>query len=117
MGRPMIFLAIGLLIVSVVLYVLTGEGDTIAGLPREDFPRLAMPLSILIFIMAGAARLTPGRVAAALRDLGSWMAIMLVLVALYAYRSELGEVGDHVAQELRPGSVQTISRGVDGHGA
>jgi aspartyl protease family protein len=113
----MIFLAIGLLIVSVVLYALTGEGDTIAGLPREDFPRLAMPLSILIFIMAGAARLTPGRAAAALRDLGSWIAIMLVLVALYAYRSELGEVGDRVVQELRPGSVQTVSRGLDGRGA
>jgi aspartyl protease family protein len=113
----MIFLAIGLLIVSVVLYALTGDGDTIAGLPREDFPRLAGPLAILIFLMAGAARLTPGKAAAALRDLGSWVAIMLVLVALYAYRSELGEVGDRVVQELRPGSVQTISPGRDGRGA
>jgi aspartyl protease family protein len=113
----MIFLAIGLLIVSVALYALTGEGDTIAGLPRGDFPLIAMPLSILIFLMAGAARVTAGRAAAALRDLGAWMAIALVLVALYAYRSELGEVGDRVVQELRPGSVQTVARGTAGRGA
>ena len=112
----MIFLAIGLLVVSVVLYAVTGEGDTIAGLPREDFPRLAAPLSILIFLMAGAARLTAGKAAEALKALGSWMAIGLVLLGLYAYRSELGEVGDRVVQELQPGSVQTISQGAGGHG-
>ncbi len=113
----MIFLAIGLLVVSVVLYALTGEGDTIAGLPRDVFPRLAAPLSILIFLMAGAARLTAGKAAEALKALGSWLAIGLVLVALYAYRSELGEVGDRVVQELQPGSVQTVSPGAGGHGA
>lgn len=110
----MIFLAIGLLAVSVVLYAITGEGDAIAGIPREDFPRLAAPLSILIFLMAGASRLSTGRVAEALRALGSWMAIGFVLVALYAYRAEIGEVGDRVAQELQPGSVQTVSQGVHG---
>jgi aspartyl protease family protein len=113
----MIFLAIGLLVVSVVLYALTGEGDTIAGLPRDDFPRLAAPLSILIFLMAGAAQMTAGKAAEALKALGSWMAIGLVVVALYAYRSEIGEVGDRVVQELRPGSVQTVSPGASGHGA
>ncbi len=113
----MIFLAIGLLAVSVVLYAVTGEGDTIAGMPREDFPKLAAPLSILIFLMAGTARLTAGRAAEALKALGSWMAIGLVLVALYAYRAELGEVGDRVVNELQPGSVQTVSPGVEGHGA
>jgi aspartyl protease family protein len=113
----MIFLAIGLLVVSVVLYAVTGEGDTIAGLPRDDFPRLAGPLSILIFLMAGTARLTAGKAAEALKALGSWIAIGFVLVALYAYRSELGEVGDRVVQELQPGSVQTVSSGADGHGA
>ena len=113
----MIFLAIGLLVVSVVLYALTGEGDTIAGLPRDDFLRLAGPLAILIFVMAGAARMTAGKAAEALKALGSWMAIGLVLVALYAYRSELGEVRDRVVQELQPGSVQTVSSGVNGRGA
>src|SRR5208337_2021049 len=113
----MIFLAIGLLAVSIVLYVLTGEGDTIAGLPRDDFPRVAGLLSLLIFLMAGAARLTAGKAAQALKALGSWMAIGLVLVALYAYRAELGEVRDRVVQELRPGSVQTVSSGNSGRGA
>lgn len=113
----MIFLAIGLLAVSVGLYALTGEGDTIAGLARDDFPRVAGLLSILIFLMAGAARLTAGRAAEALKALGSWMAIGLVIVALYSYRSELGEVRDRVVQELQPGSVQTVSPGVAGRGA
>jgi aspartyl protease family protein len=113
----MIFLATGLLVVSVLLYALTGDGDTIAGLPRDDFMRLSAPLSILIFLMAGTARLTAGRAAEAIKALGSWMAIGLFLVALYAYRSELGEVRDRVVQELQPGSVQTVSPGIGGHGA
>ncbi|MGO9473687.1 MAG: TIGR02281 family clan AA aspartic protease [Rhodomicrobium sp.] len=113
----MIFLAIGLLVVSVVLYALTGEGDTIAGLPREDFPRLAGPLSLFIFLMAGTARLTAGRAAEALKAVGGWMAVGLVLVALYAYRAELGQVGDRVVQELNPGSVQTVAPDAAGRGA
>lgn len=113
----MVFLAIGLLVVSAALYAVTGEGDSIAGLPREDFPRLAMPLSILIFLMAGAARVTAGKAGEALKALGSWMAIGIVLVTVYAYRAELGEVGDRVVQELQPGRVQTITPGMQGHGA
>jgi aspartyl protease family protein len=105
------------LAVSVVLYALTGEGDAIAGLPRDEFPRVAGLLSILIFLMAGATRLTAGKAAEALRALGAWMAIGLVVIVLYAYRSELGEVRDRVVQELQPGSVQTVSPGVAGHGA
>ncbi len=113
----MIFLAIGLLAVSIVLYVLTGEGDTIAGLSREEFPRVAGLLSLLIFLMAGAVRLTAGRAAEALKALGVWAAIGLVVVALYAYRSEIGEVSDRVVQELQPGSVQTVAPGMGGRGA
>ncbi len=112
----MIFLAIGLLAVSLVLYVLTGEGDTIAGLPRENFPRFAAGVAILIFLLAGAEKFTAGRVAAALKALGTWMAIGIFLVAGYAYRAELSEVRDRVVQELQPGSVQTVSPGVAGHG-
>lgn len=113
----MVFLAIGLLAVSVVLYAVTGEGDTIAGLPREDFPRVAGLLSLLIFLMAGATRLSAGKAAQALRALGAWMAIGLVVLTLYAYRGELGEVRDRVVQELQPGSVQTVAPGVEGRGA
>jgi aspartyl protease family protein len=113
----MVFLAIGLLAVSIVLYVLTGEGDTIAGLQREQFPRVAGLLSLLIFLMAGATKLTAGRAAEALKALGAWMAIGLVVLVFYAYRAELGEVSDRVVQELQPGSVQTVSPGAAGRGA
>jgi aspartyl protease family protein len=112
----MVFLALGLLVVSILLYALTGEGDLIAGIPREDIPRLGAGLSILIFIMAGAARLTVGKAAEALKALGSWTAIGLVFIVLYAYRSELGEVRDRVVQELQPGSVQTLAQGNGGQG-
>ena len=112
----MVFLAIGLLVVSVVLYFVTGEGDTIAGLPREDFPRLAAPLAILIFLMSGAVNLTAGKTGQALKALGIWAAIGLVLVGVYAYRAELGAVGDRVVEELQPGSVQTVTPGAGGRG-
>jgi aspartyl protease family protein len=113
----MVFLAIGLLVVSVALYFVTGEGDTIAGLPREDFPRLAAPLAILIFLMSGAVNLTAGKTGQALKALGIWAAIGLVLAGVYAYRAELGAVGDRVVEELRPGSVQTVTPGAGGRGA
>jgi aspartyl protease family protein len=113
----MVFLAIGLLVVSVALYFVTGEGDTIAGLPREDFPRLAAPLAILIFLMSGAVNLTAGKTGQALKALGIWAAIGLVLAGVYAYRAELGAVGDRVVEELQPGSVQTVTPGTGGRGA
>ena len=113
----MVFLAIGLLVVSVALYFVTGEGDTIAGLPREDFPRLAAPLAILIFLMSGAVNLTAGKTGQALKALGIWAAIGLVLAGVYAYRAELGAVGDRVVEELQPGSVQTVTPGAGGRGA
>ena len=112
----MVFLAIGLLVVSVVLYFVTGEGDTIAGLPRADFPRLAAPLAVLIFLMSGAVNLTAGKTGQALKALGIWAAIGLVLVGVYAYRVELGAVGDRVVEELQPGSVQTVTPGAGGRG-
>jgi aspartyl protease family protein len=113
----MVFLAIGLLVVSAVLYLITGEADTIAGLPREVFPRLGALLSILIFLMSGAARLMPGKAGQALKALGIWAAIGLVVAGVYTYRAELGAAGDRVVEQLQPGSVQTISQGVDGRGA
>jgi aspartyl protease family protein len=110
----MVFLAIGLLVVSVLLYAVTGEGDTIAGLPREDFPRLAGPLAILIFLISGAVRLTPGRAGQALKALGIWTAILVVPVGVYIFHVELGV--DRVVEQLQPGSVQTVSQGIDGRG-
>lgn len=113
----MVFLAIGLLVVSVVLYFVTGEGDTIAGLPREDFPRLAAPLAILIFLMSGVVNLTGGKTGQALKALGIWAAIGLVLAGVFAYRAELGAVGDRVVEGFQPGSVQTVTPGARGRGA
>jgi aspartyl protease family protein len=113
----MVFLGIGLLIVSVVLYAITGEGDMIAGVPREDFPRVAAPLSVLIMVVAGFAQSGRGRLAQGVKAIGSWAAIGLVLIVLYAYRDELSDVRDRVVQELRPGSVQTLSQGAGGRGA
>ncbi len=113
----MIFLAIGLLVVSVALYTITGDGNTVAGLQRDVFLRVAVPLSIFIFLMAGAARLTRGPLAETLRALGTWAAIGLVAGVLYAYRAELGEAGERFVQEMRPETVHTVSPGVGGRGA
>jgi aspartyl protease family protein len=112
----MIFLAVGLLLVSLALYALTGETDSIAGMPRDDFMSVIGPLALLIFVMSAAVRLSAGRAAQALKALGVWFAIGLVLIVLYAYRAEIGEVRDRVAQELQPGTVQTIAPGERGKG-
>ncbi|MGO9484196.1 MAG: TIGR02281 family clan AA aspartic protease [Rhodomicrobium sp.] len=113
----MVFLAIGLLVVSAVLYAITGDGDAIAGLPRDNFLRLTASLTILILLMSGAARMAHGKTRQALKALGIWAAIGVVLVGVYTYRAELGAVGDRVVEQLQPGSVQTLSSGIDGRGA
>ncbi len=115
--QDMIFLAVGFLVISILLYVLTGDGETIAGLQRGDFPRVAGLLAVLLFSIAGAGQLTRGRVAEAIRAAGAWVAIGLVFTVLYAYRSEIGEVRDRVVQEFQPGSVQTVSPGAAGRNA
>lgn len=113
----MIFLAIGLLVVGVVLYAITGEGVAIGGIPRDDFVQVTALLALLIFLLGGVGRLTRGGVADAIRALGAWVAFGFVLIVLYAYRAELSEVGDRVAQEFRPGSAETITPGKGAEGA
>jgi aspartyl protease family protein len=113
----MIFLALGLLVVGVVLYAITGDGVAIAGIPRDQFVQLTALLALLIFLMSGLGRLTRGSFGDAVRALGAWAAFGLVLVVLYAYRVELSEVGDRVAQEFRPGNAETLNEGVRGEGA
>jgi aspartyl protease family protein len=113
----MIFLAIGLLVVGVVLYAITGDGVAIAGIPRDQFVQLTAMLALLIFLLSGLGRISRGSVGDAIRSLGAWAAFGLVLVAFYAYRAELSEVGDRVVQEFRPGNAETVSPGVNGAGA
>ncbi len=113
----MIFLAIGLLVVGVALYALTGDGAAIGGIPREDFVQITALLALLIFLLSGVGRITRGGFADAIRALGAWAAFGLVLIVLYAYRAELTEVGDRVVQEFRPGNAETVSSGQNGLGA
>ena len=47
-----------------------------------------------------------------MRALGIWASIGLVAGVLYAYRAELGEVGERVVQELKPSAVHNVSPGI-----
>lgn len=113
----MIFLALGLLVVGIALYAITGDSASIGGVPRDDFVQLTALLAILIFLVGGLGRISRGGLGEAIRALGGWAAFGLVLVVLYAYRAELSEVGDRVAQEFRPGNAETIAQGVAGRGS
>jgi aspartyl protease family protein len=113
----MIFLALGLLVVGIGLYALNGNGSAIAGIPPDDFVRLTALLALLIFFLSGIGKWSRGSIGEAIRALGAWAAFGLVLVALYAYRAELSEVGDRVAEEFRPGNAETVSKGTQAQGA
>ena len=99
------WLAIFLLIGAAIALVVTRDSDTIVGFAQDDFARVVYGLAILVFL-AGTFSSTRGRVLQAFKHLTGWMAVMLVLVGLYSYRTELAGVAGRVVGELSPRGTQ-----------
>jgi len=95
------------------------------GLGEDETGRLLYLVALLLLVSAGVARYR-GRWPKALSHLGIWLLIVLVLVAVYAYRQPLMQVAAPVLSELAPGRAivvtapdgarsLTVSRSRDGH--
>lgn len=110
------WLAILALIVAAVALVVSHDAGTIAGMPSEAFAGLAAGLAILVFLSGSVASSYRGRLFQAVRHLAGWTFLMFVLVALYAYRTELAVVADRVIVELSPRGTQMNVTGASGSG-
>ena len=63
--------------------------------------------SLLVFVLLGSRAFLFGRASEAARNAFAWVAIIAVLLAGYAYREELQDVGHRVSLGLIPGSAVT----------
>ena len=63
---------------------------------------LAAAVALLVVVLPGLFGSYRGRVGGAVRDLLSWAAIGMMLIAGYSYRDELGRIAFRIAGELSP---------------
>jgi aspartyl protease family protein len=110
------WLAILALIVAAVALVVSGDAGSIAGMSSETFARVVAGVAIVIFLSGAVTASYRGRFLEAMRHMASWAAMLLVLVALYAYRLEIAMVADRVVGELSPQGTQVNVTGSYGPG-
>ena len=110
------WLAILALIVAAIALVVSNDAGTIAGMSNEAFARLVAGAAIIIFLGGAVTSSYRGRFFQAVKHLSGWAAVMIFLVALYAYRGELAMVADRVIGELAPQGTQINVTGAQGTG-
>jgi aspartyl protease family protein len=106
--RLLLLLIFGLVIAILIILADQGNG-TIGPLSTHDFSRLAYRIGLAVFILGTVVTLFRERFTQAITAALLWVAVGLVLVVAYSYRSELHQVTDRVFAELVPGYV--ISQG------
>lgn len=122
------WIAILALIGAAVALFVSHESGSVGGMPTDDFARLVAGLALAIFIGSAVISSYRGHFFRAVKHFASWMVMLFVLVALYAYRGELAMVADRVIGELSPagsqinvtrtyasGQAVRIKRGWSGH--
>jgi aspartyl protease family protein len=100
------WLAILALIGAAITLFVSHDAGSIAGLSNDAFARLVAGLCLAIFLGGALTSSYRGRIFLAIKHFTGWVAVMLVLVALYAYRGELAVVADRVIGELTPAGSQ-----------
>lgn len=105
------WLAILGLIGAAIALVLSHDTGTIAGISNDTFARLVALVAIVIFLGGSVMSSYRGRFVQAAKHMAGWVAMLFVLVGLYAYRGELAVVADRVIGELSPaGSQVSVTR-------
>lgn len=110
------WIAILFLIAAVVTLLITQDTGMVAGMSTETFVQLTAGLAVIVFLSGMLGASYRGRAFQAAKHLVSWTAVLLVLVGLYAYRTELATVADRVIGELRPEGSQINITGNNGLG-
>ncbi|MGE0767150.1 MAG: TIGR02281 family clan AA aspartic protease [Hyphomicrobiaceae bacterium] len=68
----------------------------------QELAALAAVIAMLVIVLPAVFGGYKGRAGSAIRDLVSWTAMVLILVAGYSYRDELGRIAFRIAGELSP---------------
>lgn len=104
------WLALLLALLVALFYFLTGEGSSVSDLTGADRWMFIGAGTLVIFyallLMGGNA----SRLGQSLKQLAIWAGLIVLLVAGYSYRGELGEIAYRVTGELSPpGTAQNLS--------
>jgi len=105
-------LIVGLATALLVLVVRHNAG-TVGPLSTNEFGSLAYQLALLVFLGSVVLTLFRERFVQAVTTALTWVAIGLVLVVGYSYRSDLHSVADRVLVVLVPGHVISHGRTVE----
>ena len=108
-----VWLALFVLAFGAMLLV-SNESGVIAGLDSATFAYLAIGVALLVYVGGALMPEYRGRTSAMLRDIVTWLALGLGLVALYAYKDELTPIADRIVGELLPGSAMTVEENAEG---
>ncbi len=98
-----------LAMIAGLIALVAGRGGDVTGLDQGRLVSLVYQTGFLVLVGAGLLRLFRNRLGEALQAGLLWVAVALVLVAIYTYRFELKDVSDRVMAELVPG--RAIARG------
>lgn len=104
------WLTLLLALLFALFYFLTGEGSSVSDLTGADRWLFIGAGTLIVFyallLMGGNAN----RLGQSLKQLAIWAGLIVLLVAGYSYRGELGEIAFRVSGELSPpGTAQHIS--------
>lgn len=101
-----VWLAIACLIVAAVVMVFSPDTGTVAGLSHDTVARIAISLSVMIFLSGTIAKSFRGPIFEMVRQAAMWSAMFVAAMGLYSYRAEIMIIADRVAYELRPEGSQ-----------
>jgi aspartyl protease family protein len=96
------WLALGLLVAAGVVLMLRHDAGTLGGLEMADIAMIVASVALIIWIGSGLIGSYRGRLSGAVKDAVTWGLILLALVAVYAFRAPLLEIGRRVSGELLP---------------
>lgn len=109
-NRTLFFLLAGMICVTLVtLFLLSGKGE-ILGMDDDDFARLSY-LSIFALLLASAFTFRGAKLSKISRDVGIWVALLLVLLLGYAVKDDFIPLWERTAAALIPGSPANIGDG------
>jgi aspartyl protease family protein len=100
-----LWIALGVLAAAILLLVFNHDAGEIAGIDTDTFARLASASVLILVIGSGVLLSYRGQLGKAGRDIAIWLALLVAIVAAYAFRADIMHVAARVQAELLPGSA------------
>lgn len=98
-------------VACLVLVLNGGDGGSIAGLPDDDFARLAYLGAWGVALASFGVFMFRSRFGEALKAAGIWAIVFAVVVGAYSFGPEIGSLKDRLMVALVPGTLMSVGNG------